>query len=87
MTATHEAWVTDGVLLVFDGTVLEIFGYSEAVRLHIAYRPELVFEDGRHLRLTIRYDNRRYHAMDYEPSRRHELEALAERVRAAHRPL
>lgn len=35
MSSTHEAWVTDKVLLTFDGDVLEAF----AEHLRAAHRP------------------------------------------------
>ena len=86
MSSTHEAWATDTVLLTFDGDVLELFGFTDTHRLHIAHRPALQFSDGRRPRLQITDDNGSSHAFEYDPGRREGLDALAEHLRSAYRP-
>ncbi len=85
MSHTFEAWVSENVLLTFDGDVLEVFGFEDSHRIHIAYRPDLQFTDGRRPRLLITKANEHRHEMSYDPERRAGLEAFAEQLRAAHR--
>lgn len=86
MSSAHEAWATDQVLLTFNGSVLEIFGFNDTHRLHIAHRPSLQFEEGRRPRLHIADDFGPRHTFDYDPARRVGLDVLAELLRAAYRP-
>lgn len=72
--------------MTLEGEVLELFGFVDAARLHIAYRSDLQFEDGRRPRLRITDVNGTRHAFDHDPLRRAALETFAEHLRAAHRP-
>jgi hypothetical protein len=76
MSANIEALVDDRTLLVFDGSVLELFGYADAQRTHIWQRPRLVLVDGKRPRLEITTSRGLRHGMSYDPARRAELEAL-----------
>ncbi|NUR69523.1 MAG: hypothetical protein HOU81_01745 [Hamadaea sp.] len=83
MTIQIEAQPDDGCVLVFDGTVLELFGHSDSHRFHVWQRPRLEFPAGKRPRLEIRCAVGPYLSMAYEPIRRPELDALAAAVAAA----
>ena len=76
MSANIEALVDDRTLLVFDGSVLEVFGYTDTHRTHIWQRPRLALIDGKRPRLEITTSRGLRHGMTYDPTRRAELEAL-----------
>lgn len=76
MSAHIEALVDDTTLLVFDGSVLEVFGYTDTHRTHIWQRPRLVLVDRKRPRLEITTARGLRHGMSYDPARRADLEAL-----------
>jgi hypothetical protein len=75
-TDTIEALVDDSTLLVFDGSVLELFGYTDVHRTHVWQRPRLVLVEGKRPRLEITTARGLRHGMTYDPARRAGLEAL-----------
>lgn len=83
MTDIFEAWVTDRVLLSCDGRVLELFGYVDAHRWHLAFRPTLEFSTKRS-RLTVGSMIPGVMNFPYDPDRRADLEAFAARLVTAH---
>lgn len=80
MTVKIEAQPDDGCVLVFDGTVLELFGHSDTHRFHVWQRPRLEFPQGKRPRLEIRCAVGPWLGMAYQPARRPELDALAAAV-------
>lgn len=76
MSAYLEAFADDKSLLVFDGRVLELFGWTDAHRIHVWQRPRIEFLDGKRPRLKIVVENGTRHEMSYDPARRPALEAL-----------
>lgn len=82
-----EVWAdAEGIhLLVFDGRVLELFGYADAHRLHLLQHPRLEFvEEGRKKlpRLKVVSDRQTF-TFDYDQARRPDLERLDAALRAA----
>jgi len=76
MSVNIEALVDDSTLLVFDGSVLEVFGYTDTHRTHVWQRPRLVLVDGKRPRLEITTARGLRHGMSYDLARRAGLEAL-----------
>jgi hypothetical protein len=77
-----EVWASPTVLLTLDGRVLEVFGFADAQRFHIAFRPVLLFTGKS--RLTIRPEHGGQWTFFYDPARRPEVERFAAQVLAAH---
>jgi hypothetical protein len=76
----YDVLVTDGVLLSFDGRVLEVFGVSGADRIHIWQQPRLEFDNGRHPRMRLVTGQGVRHLFRYDPHRLDALRALADRL-------
>ncbi|MEV7869784.1 hypothetical protein AB0P17_27700 [Streptomyces sp. NPDC088124] len=82
----YEAQANDNALLVFDGSVLEVFGLSGTHRYHIWQEPRLQFSDGARPRVTIIPRRGPCLSLAYDAHRLDGLRALADRlarVRAA----
>ncbi|MFE2288986.1 hypothetical protein ACFXDJ_33055 [Streptomyces sp. NPDC059443] len=76
-----EAPVTDTVLLVFDGRVLELFGFNDVHRWHVWQRPRIECTEGRRPTLTITLGRSDYRfRMPCDTHRLPGLRALAERL-------
>lgn len=51
-----DAWelrVSESVLISFDGRVLEVFGFIDVYRIHLAFQPRMEIVEGKRLRLRI----------------------------------
>lgn len=72
-----KAHPDDSTLLIFDGQVLEMFGWTDSHRMHVWQRPRLQLTDGKRPRATITCDHGPSHAFGYDATRRPELEVLA----------
>lgn len=79
----HEVFVTDTVLLSFDGRVLEVFGYTDTHRTHLFQEPRLEFGTGRRPRMEITTASGARHSMPYDPHRLDALRAFAARLARA----
>ncbi len=79
-----EVWASSSVLVSFDGRVLEVFGLVDVERIHIAFRPVILFPGKS--RVTIRPERGAPYTFFADPERRPDLQPLAERVLAAHPP-
>lgn len=75
--ATIKAHPDDSTLLVFDGEVLELFGWTDTHRMHVWQQPRLELTDGKRPRARITCTHGPSHAFAYDAHRRPELEALA----------
>ena len=75
-----QAPLTDTHLLTFDGTVLELFGYTDVHRIHIWQQPRLEFSTGRTPRLKILLGDGARHNLPYDPHRLEGLQTLAAEV-------
>jgi len=74
-TAEHrDVWASDTTLLSFDGRILEVFGFSDTHRYHLAYNPTITV--GRKM-VTIKAENLGQHSFFFEQHRRAELEEYA----------
>lgn len=51
-----DAWelrASESVLISFDGRVLEVFGFIDVYRIHLAFQPRIEIVEGRRPRLRI----------------------------------
>jgi hypothetical protein len=78
-----EVWVSKEHLMTFDGTVVEVFGFVDVQRVHIAYRPEIIIGKSM-VALQPEYGARL--KFFYDKDRRAEIEAFGERLKALHPP-
>jgi hypothetical protein len=76
-----EVWIKESTLLSFDGRVLEVFGFADAHRFHIAFAPTISL--GKRL-LTIKPTQGGQQSFFYDQQRTPEIEAFAAAVHAAH---
>lgn len=75
-----QAPLSDTHLLTFDGTVLELFGYTDAHRYHIWQQPTFEFTQGRMPRMVIRLAGGGNHSLLYDRSRLEGLQTVAAEV-------
>jgi hypothetical protein len=78
-----QAPLTDTHLLTFDGTVLELFGFTDVHRYHIWQRPRFEFTEGRMPRMIIRTGTAGKHTLLYDRDRLEGLQAVAAEVARA----
>ncbi|MFE3599632.1 hypothetical protein ACFXP3_24555 [Streptomyces sp. NPDC059096] len=76
----YEAQANDNALLVFDGSVLEVFGLAGTHRYHIWQEPRLEFSDGARPRVTIIPRKGHRLSFAYDAHRLDGLRALAARL-------
>ena len=84
-----DVWMDGGSLLTFDVRVLEIFGFTDAHRFHIAYSPRIELGENpsnpkKQPHLMIQ-SARGYFGSAFDPSRRIGFEQLDARLREATR--
>ncbi|TBN58386.1 hypothetical protein EYE40_13840 [Glaciihabitans arcticus] len=72
----RDVWASDTTLLSFDGRVLEVFGFSDTARYHVAHKPTITV--GKKM-VTIRTEGLGQHSFFFDQHRRSELEAYAAR--------
>ena len=75
-----QAPLSDSHLLTFDGTVLELFGYTDVHRYHIWQRPTFEFTEGRMPRMIIRLAGGGKHSLLYDRDRLEGLQAVAAEI-------
>ncbi|PJJ62306.1 hypothetical protein [Compostimonas suwonensis] len=83
MTERIDVWASPSVLVSFDGRVLEVFGFADAQRFHIAFLPRIVFVGKSRMSIRPQGGGGQY-TFFYAVERRAALERLAEHVHAAH---
>lgn len=83
MTIEFEVQPHSGAVLVFDGRVLEIFGYANIHRFHLWQQPRLEFIDGVRPRVLVRCAVGPYFETSMEPDSRPELLKLAAELESA----
>lgn len=74
MPTVGELWANDANLLSFDGRVLEVFGFADVHRFHIAMRP--LVRVGKRM-MTISPDHGGQLSFFIDQARRAELEEFA----------
>ncbi|XUK64026.1 DUF2470 domain-containing protein [Plantibacter sp. RU18] len=72
-------WASSSALLSFDGRVLEVFGFADVQRFHVAMRPVILI--GKKM-LTIRPEHGGQYAFFYDVERRAQLEKFVAHVNA-----
>ncbi|MFI5730054.1 hypothetical protein ACIA49_08055 [Kribbella sp. NPDC051587] len=75
-----HAPLTDTVLMTFDGTVVEFFGYTDVHRYHVWQQPTFEFTQGRMPRLIVRLASGGKHSLLYDRDRLEGLQAVAAEV-------
>ena len=70
----RDVWASDTTLLSYDGRILEVFGFSDTHRYHVAYRPTITVGPKM---VTIKAENLGQHSFFFEQHRRAELEEYA----------
>ncbi|MFB9314645.1 hypothetical protein [Nocardioides plantarum] len=80
-TGRLEVWASENALLSFDGRVLEVFGFADTHRFHVAFTPVVLV--GKRM-VTIRPTHGGQYSFFYDQPRRGELEAFAAHVNALH---
>jgi len=80
-SGVDEVWASESTLIAFDGRVLEVFGLTDAQRMHIAFRPTITV--GSKL-VTIKPTSGARLSFFYDSARADDIAAFAARVHAAH---
>ncbi|GAB3586765.1 hypothetical protein GCM10027406_37550 [Leifsonia lichenia] len=79
--AVVEAWVSESILLSFDGRILEVFGLTDVHRMHITFRPTITV--GKKLvSITPTHGGRL--SVFYDAARADDIAAFAALLHAAH---
>lgn len=78
---THEVWATPTTLLTLDDRVLEVFGFNDAQRFHLAFRP--VLQRGKKM-VTIKPEHGGQLSFFYDSENAERLDAFARVLEAAH---
>jgi hypothetical protein len=69
-----EVWASEQALISFDGRVIEVFGFVDAQRFHLAFRPVVTVGDRM---VTIEPTHGGRYKFFYDRSRRPALEEFA----------
>ncbi|MGK9149300.1 hypothetical protein KXS11_16820 [Plantibacter flavus] len=77
-----EVWASPTVLMTFDGRVLEVFGFTDANRFHLAFSPVVTFSEKRAW-MSVKMDVSGTLTFPYDAARRPELDGFAAIVAAA----
>lgn len=80
---THEVWANPTTLLTLDGRVLEVFGFTDAQRFHLAFRP--VLQRSKKL-VTIKPESGPQLSFFYDRENADRLDAFGRLLEAAHPP-
>jgi hypothetical protein len=81
-TELIEVWASKSVIVSFDGRVVEVFGFADAQRFHVGFRPKLHFVGKTRLSIRPEGGGGNY-TFFYAPECRPALETFVERVNAA----
>ncbi|MGJ4845776.1 hypothetical protein [Leifsonia sp. Le1] len=81
VTEIVEAWASESTLLAFDGRILEVFGFPDVQRIHIAFRPTITV--GKKM-VSIAPTQGGKLSFFYDAARADEIAAFAVHVHAAH---
>jgi hypothetical protein len=79
----HEVWASPTTLLTLDGRVLEVFGFADAQRFHLAFRP--VLQRSAKL-VAIKPEQGPKLSFFYDRENAERLDAFARLLEAAHPP-